>query len=149
MAFPSKIEARRAMLSCSVLVWRIFLVSPKNSSGFSPSGGLCSQTDYRELEFWTLAAGSGRIAQDCLHEGYEVFAIDASPACLPALSLSRVPIPFQARRAQDFRFLDRRVSKQWPRSEQGPDEEYLGNRHQRCARAHDWDPGQGAGRKSS
>src|ERR1700730_15543354 len=29
---------------------------------------------------------------------------------------------------------------QGQRSEQGPDEEYLGNRHQLCARAHDWDP---------
>ena len=59
---------------------------------------------------------------------------------VPALSLGRVPRTLQVRRAEDLRVLHRRIGTQGPRSEQGPDAEYVGNRHQRCARAHHWHP---------
>ena len=46
---------------------------------------------------------------------------------MPALSLGRVPRALQARRAQDLCLLHRRIGTQGPRSEQGPDAEYMGN----------------------
>ena len=68
---------------------------------------------------------------------------------LPALSLGRVPRALQARRAQDLRLFHRRLGTQGPRSEQGPDAEYTGNRHQRRARARHFAFLRGAGRRSS
>ena len=54
---------------------------------------------------------------------------------MPALSLGRLPRALQARRAENLCLLHRRIGTQGSRSEQGPDAEYTGNRHQRRARA--------------
>jgi hypothetical protein len=59
---------------------------------------------------------------------------------LPSPSLRRVPRALQARRTQDLRLFHRRIAAQRPRSDQGPDAEYMGNRHQRRPRAHHWHP---------
>ena len=55
-------------------------------------------------------------------------------ACLPYLSAA-CREPFKRGRTQDFRLFHRRIGTQGPRSEQGPDAEYMGDRHQRRARA--------------
>ena len=54
---------------------------------------------------------------------------------MPALSLGRVPRTLQARRAENLCLLNRRIGTQGPRSDQGPCAKYMGNRHQRRARA--------------